>query len=337
MPKQSLIYILFGFSLALNVVLLLNRGPSAPDQVAPAAEVTDEELTPRAAAPKTKADDDASEPDAASEPRDEGTAAGRRAAAAGDWEVLRADVKQSLARTFQIEAGEDGDALASVYTRLFVWDLDMRRDLQNGDAVAVVWREGPDGFPEIAGANLSSKKLGRTVTAYRWKAPDDQFASYWHPDGTEAALRLKEGPLKNYEQITSLLKDRPSHKGMDFKTPVGTEVVSPRAGTVTRVNWNWNANGNCVEIRFEDGVLAKFLHLSENKVKEGDRVAAGQVVALTGNTGRSTAPHLHYQLDRGEKTLDPLDYHGTERRSLSPDQLAAMKRDVAELDKTLAE
>ncbi|MFN2376317.1 MAG: M23 family metallopeptidase, partial [Candidatus Binatia bacterium] len=240
-------------------------------------------------------------------------------------------------RTFQILAGEDGDALASVFTRLFVWELDMRRDLQAGDSVAVAWRKAPDGLPEIAAGSLQTRKLGKTVAAYRWQAPGDAFASYWHLDGSEAPLRLKNGPLAQYEQITSLLKDRPSHKGMDFKTPVGTEVSSPKAGTVTRVNWNWGANGNCIEIRFEDGVLAKFLHLNENKVNEGDKVIPGQVIALSGNTGHSTAPHLHYQLDRGPKTVDPLDYHGTERRSLTADQVATLKRDVAAFEKMLSE
>ena len=196
--------------------------------------------------------------------------------------------------------------------------------IQDPSAAALGW----------AGA-LASRKLGRTVSAYRWKAPGDAFASYWNLDGSEAPLRLKDGPIENYEQITSLLKDRPTHKGMDFKTPVGTEVTSPRDGVVTRVNWNWGANGNCVEIRFSDGVLAKYLHLSENRVKEGDRVKAGQVVALSGNTGRSTAPHLHYQLDRGDKTVDPLDYHGTVRRTLQPAEVASLVRDVAPLQEML--
>jgi murein DD-endopeptidase len=312
------LYALLACSLLLNVFLLM-RGPSAPEQVADAEPVAAEpaEVASAPAAPAAAARADAEVDDAG-------------------WSVLRGTVEQSLARTFQVEAGEGGDALASVFTRLFVWDLDLRRDLQKGDALAVAWRKGADGFPEIAAASLQTRKLGQTVTAYRWQAPGDRYASYWHLDGTEAPLRLKDGPLEDYEQITSLLKDRPSHKGMDFKTPVGTEVRSPRAAVVTRANWNWGANGNCLELRYEDGTLAKFLHLSENKVKEGDRVAKGQLVALTGNTGRSTAPHLHYQLDRDNRTIDPLDYHGTERRSLVPEQLAALKRDVAAFESMLA-
>lgn len=322
------LYVLLACSLVLNAVLLLRGGPSTDDaspvgtaDEAGLGEGVEGEGSPVAA----------EAPAAAPEP------AAAESVSAGEWSVLRGTVEQSLARTFQQEAGEDGDALASVYTRLFVWDLDIRRDLQKGDAVVAAWRKAADGLPEIAAASLASKKLGRTIAAYRWQAPGDRFASYWHLDGSEAPLRLKDGPLADYEQITSLLKDRPTHKGMDFKTPVGTEVTSPRAGKVTRANWNWSANGNCIEIRFEDGVLAKFLHLSENRVSEGQHVSAGQVIALSGNTGHSTAPHLHYQLDRGDKTVDPLDYHGTVRRELPADQVAQLKKDVASMEALLAQ
>jgi hypothetical protein len=335
MPDPSsktspLLYLLLGCSLTLNAVLLLSgRSTDAPS--APERSVETER-------------DDSGAPAVAQQP---GAAADAPAAAplhaAGEvapeegWLTLGGKVEHSLARTFQQLAAEDGDALASVFSRLFVWDVDMRRDLQSGDAVAVVWRMGSDGFPEVAAGSLRAGKLGRTLAAYRWQAPGDPYPSYWYLDGTEVPHRLKESPLAQYEQITSLLKDRPTHRGMDFKVPVGTEVMSPRAGVVTRANWNWAANGNCIEIRFDDGVLAKFLHLNENRVAEGERVSAGQVIALSGNTGRSTAPHLHYQLDRGEKALDPIDYHGSLRRQLDEAQIEALRRDVADIERTLGD
>jgi len=324
--NPSVLYGLLACSVLLNVALLVTRGSSG----VPEGDFDDEIVEGDSAAPVAAA---AAEAVAA---LDVGTAHAADSPPP-EWAVLGAKVESSLARTFQLSAGADGDALASVYTRLFVWDIDMRRDLQAGDAVAVAWRKTADGLPEIAAASLKTSKLGKNVAAYRWKGHGDPYPSYWHLDGTEAPLRLKDSPLASYDQITSLLKDRPTHKGMDFKTPVGTEVISPRTGTVTRVNWNWGANGNCVEVRYTDGVLAKFLHLSENRVKEGQTVQPGQVIALTGNTGRSTAPHLHYQLDRGDKTLDPLDYHGTIRRTLSADEVAALKRDVAGFEKMLGE
>jgi murein DD-endopeptidase len=325
------LYVLLGCSLMLNAVLLFSRGggDQPPAATAPVAESAIEKDIPPAVAvagaPRAGGEEATPPADAASAPS---AAPVAPAATGGEWRVLHGKVEGSIARTFQLLAGEDADALSSVFTRLFVWDLDLRRDLQAGDALAVVWRPAADGLPEVAAATLHSQKFGRTITAYRWKAPADRYASYWDLDGQENPRRLVDSPLANYEQITSLLKDRPTHKGMDFKTPVGTEVTSPRAGTVTRSNWNWGANGNCIEIRYDDGVLAKFLHLSENHVNPGDRVAAGQVIALSGNTGHSTAPHLHYQLDRGDKTVDPIDYHGVTRRSLDAEQTAALGRDV---------
>lgn len=326
------LYVLLVCSLLLNLFQFLHHGSPQQANVAVTAEMLDEDDTEESTAPVAGP--------ATAKPTELPASAAPVAGATSSqdgWTALGSKVQESLARTFQKIADDDGDALSSVFTRLFVWDVDMRKDLKVGDSLAVVWRKAPDGLPEIAAGSLQSAKLGRTLVAYRWQAPGDQFPSYWHPDGTEAPLRLKDGPLESYDQITSLLKDRPTHKGMDFKTPTGTEVHAPKAGTVLRVNWNWGANGNCIEIQYGDGTLAKFLHLSENRVKEGDRVSAGQVLALTGNTGHSTAPHLHYQLDHDNKTIDPLDYHGTERRSLSPEQTAAMKKDVAGYDKLLAD
>ncbi len=328
--SSPLLYLMLGCSLTLNAVLLFgDRFGEEP--VAPEPQVeTDrgDSGAPAVAQPSGAAADAL-----ASSPV---RAAGEVAAEEG-WKTLGGRVEHSLARTFQRLAAEDGDALASVFSRLFVWDVDMRRDLQSGDAVAVVWRMGSDGFPEVTAGSLSAGKLGRTLAVYRWQASGDPFPSYWYLDGMEVPLRLKESPLAQYELITSLLKDRPTHRGMDFKVPVGTEVMSPRAGVVTRANWNWAANGNCIEIRYDDGVLAKFLHLNENRVAEGERVNAGQVIALSGNTGRSTAPHLHYQLDRGEKALDPIDYHGSLRRQLDEAQIAALRRDVADIERKLGD
>jgi murein DD-endopeptidase MepM/ murein hydrolase activator NlpD len=325
-----LLYVLLGCSLTLNAVFLFSgsstEAPSAPEQSVETER--DASGAPAVAQqPEAAADALASAPVPAAGAVDP----------EGGWVTLAGKVEHSLARTFQQLAAKDGDALSSVFARLFVWDVDMRSDLQSGDAVAVVWRIGSDGFPEVAAGSLRAGKLGRTLAAYRWQAPGDTYPSYWYLDGTEVPHRLKESPLAQYEQITSLLKDRPTHRGMDFKVPVGTEVMSPRAGVVTRANWNWAANGNGIEIRFDDGVLAKFLHLNENRVAVGDRVSAGQVIALSGNTGRSTAPHLHYQLDRGEKALDPIDYHGSLRRQLDEAQIAALQRDVADIERTLGD
>lgn len=231
-------------------------------------------------------------------------------------QVTIAKVEGSIPQTMGAAAAPYGDFVSATLSRLLVWDMDLRRDLRAGDKVEAAWHLGTSDTVVIEAARFHSQKHNRDITAYRFQATGDKYPSYWSEDGTEIPHRLRNSPLAEYEQITSLLKDRPTHHGMDFKADVGTPVLSTRDGVVTRVNWNWKANGNCVEVRHSDGVLAKYLHLSDNKVKAGDHVKTGQEIALSGNTGRSTGPHLHYQLNQGKKVLDPIDYHGTDRRKL---------------------
>lgn len=327
--KPWLLYAILGSSLILNLTMVLR----SPDEASTAAPVADAAPVVEDGAPSLTA----AALTAASTPSALPVAAQVDDAAMvpGEWTALEASVEHSLARTFQGVAGEHADALSAIYARLFMWDIDLRRDLQQGDKVRVLWRVGDDGEIEIAAAKLRSRKYNKTLTAYRWQAPGDDFPSYWQANGAEAALRLKSSPLASYEQITSLLKDRPTHKGMDFKVPVGTSVHTPKAGTVTRVNWNWSANGNCVEVKFDDGTLAKFLHLDALQTSAGARVQSGQVIALSGNTGHSTAPHLHYQLSRGSEIIDPIDYHGTERRQLTADVMRAFSAEVEHLNEQL--
>lgn len=332
--KPWLLYALLAGSVTLNLVLLVReagRGRPAASLVSvePTAKA---EPTPAAAEPTPRT----AVVEAARS--GEGPLAPMVELPPGDWSVTHVEIQGSFASTLHDALGGDGDALATVTGRLFTWDLDLRRDLQPGDRLVVAWRKveenGVDTI-ELGAARLDSHKLGRTLTAYRWQAPGDVYASYWHEDGVEMPYRLVSGPLDDYEQITSLLGERRHHKGVDFKTPVGTPVRAPKAGRVERVNWNVRNNGDCVELVYTDGVIAKFLHLSEVNVKPGQRVSAGQIIGRTGNSGRTTAPHLHYQLERGKKVLDPFQYHRTVRRHLDAVGLLAFQQEVSRWDKAL--
>ncbi|MCB9742971.1 MAG: M23 family metallopeptidase [Alphaproteobacteria bacterium] len=331
-----LLYGILGASLVLNLFMAIDRDPAPPESgdVGLSADVSSFEV-----AEGETALAEASAPAVASAGVEViAMDAAPGGGSVGGFHAVRGVVDHSLARTFQSEVGdENADAVAAVYSRQFMWDLDLRRDLRKGDVVTAAYRVLDNGDVDMPVAWFESSKLGRTLKAYRYQAPGDAYASYWYVDGTEVPLRLVAGPLEDYEQITSLLKDRPTHKGMDFKADVGTPVVSPKAGTVTRVNWNWSANGNCVEVRYADGTLAKFLHLDTVKVQAGQHVSSGQVLADSGNTGRSTAPHLHYQLDKGNKVIDPLDFHDTIRRKLPASAMQDFNREVARLDALLPE
>jgi murein DD-endopeptidase MepM/ murein hydrolase activator NlpD len=86
---------------------------------------------------------------------------------------------------------------------------------------------------------------------------------------------------------------RSQHQGLDFRVPSGTPIHAANAGKIILAR-NLYFEGNCVVIDHGQGLMTLYLHLSEFKVKEGDQVEKGQLIGLSGGTGRATAPHLHF-------------------------------------------
>ena len=95
------------------------------------------------------------------------------------------------------------------------------------------------------------------------------------------------------------------HNGIDIAVPVGTPVLSVRYATVYHVGYT-RLNGLYMRLHCDNGYHFVYAHLSEVWANVNDRVYQGQIVALSGNTGQSTGPHLHYGLSRGGQRLDPL-------------------------------
>jgi|SRR5579864_613473 len=94
------------------------------------------------------------------------------------------------------------------------------------------------------------------------------------------------------------------HTGLDFRVTTGTPIVATNSGTVILARPLY-FEGNCVMIDHGQGLLTMYLHLSEFKVKEGDAVKKGQLLGLSGGTGRATAPHLHFAVRWRGEYLDP--------------------------------
>jgi len=96
-----------------------------------------------------------------------------------------------------------------------------------------------------------------------------------------------------------------SHAGIDIAAPQGTPVRAAGGGTVEAAGMDRDY-GLFVLLRHPEGYETMYGHASRLLVAEGDLVQAGQVIALTGSSGRSTAPHLHFEIRREGKSLDPL-------------------------------
>jgi len=97
------------------------------------------------------------------------------------------------------------------------------------------------------------------------------------------------------------------HKGIDWSTPVGTSVVASSAGTVAKAGWG-SGYGYVVYINHADGRQTRYGHLSKVLVKAGQQVQQGTKIALSGNTGVSTGPHVHFEILINGSQVNPMDY-----------------------------
>jgi murein DD-endopeptidase MepM/ murein hydrolase activator NlpD len=97
------------------------------------------------------------------------------------------------------------------------------------------------------------------------------------------------------------------HEGIDVTAPMGTPIEAPAAGVVREAGWE-SGYGNTIVIDHGFGTVTKFAHASKIMVREGQRVSRGQRIALVGNTGLATGPHLHYEVHVNGRPVDPLRY-----------------------------
>ena len=106
-----------------------------------------------------------------------------------------------------------------------------------------------------------------------------------------------------------------NHQGVDFAVPEGTSVYAPNNAVVLRSSWGPRA-GNYIELGDSQGNLThKFFHLSKQLVKKGDVVSKGQEIAKSGNTGRSTGPHLHWEKWMNGEPVDPTNFVRLSKKS----------------------
>ncbi|MER8564069.1 peptidoglycan DD-metalloendopeptidase family protein [Mesorhizobium sp. M0924] len=97
------------------------------------------------------------------------------------------------------------------------------------------------------------------------------------------------------------------HSGMDFRAPVGMAAKVTAAGIVTKAGWN-GGYGRMVEVDHGNGFATRYGHLSEIDVAVGQKLAAGDIIGKTGSSGRSTGPHLHYEVRHNGEAIDPLRF-----------------------------
>ena len=143
------------------------------------------------------------------------------------------------------------------------------------------------------------------------------------PVRNEDLKRMASGYGYRIHPIYKVLK---MHYGMDFSAPTGTEIFATGDGEVILAKRTWNGFGRHVVIRHGFGYETLYAHMSKVLVRQGQKVKRGEVIGLVGSTGTSVAPHLHYEVHKDGRKVNPAQYYFND---LTPEQYEEMLRQSA--------
>lgn len=261
---------------------------------------------------------------------------------------LTGELTTTLYQAF-IELGESGE-LASHFMRLFKYDIDFGTSSQRGDTFSVlVDRVTLNGefyrYGRVWAATYTSNARGKTLEAYYYDT-DSEFAGYYNSDGQALKKNYLKTPVVgcpvsspfNPKRFHPVLKRIRPHNGIDWACPTGTPVMAFADGIVTFAEWK-GGNGNLLVIEHAHGYTSLYAHLYGFGVgiKKGVRVKQGQVVAMVGNTGISTGPHLHFAVKYKDKYLDPATVNTSYSISLTGNHLKAFNQSRDSLKEAMTE
>ncbi|MEQ8266909.1 MAG: M23 family metallopeptidase [Parvibaculum sp.] len=221
--------------------------------------------------------------------------------------------------------------------RMYSYSVDFQREIQPGDKFEIYFGRKFDenNVPVKEGDVLFASLSVRGKTHKLWRFDPDQNGEwdYFDESGQSMKKFLMKTPIDGARLSSGYgLRRHPilgyskMHAGVDFAAPRGTPIYAAGDGTVTRAN-RFGSFGNYVSIRHANGYETAYAHLNgfARGVRAGTRVRQGQVIAYVGTTGRSTGPHLHYEVHVNGKKMNPLALKVPTGRKLEGKQLAAFK------------
>ena len=231
---------------------------------------------------------------------------------------------------------------------IFSWDVDFQREVQRGDRFEIFYEQYVDerGEPIKTGHVLfgSMTLNGKTIDLYRHTPSDDNRADYFHADGQSVRKALLRTPIDG-ARLTSrfgmrrhpILGYNKMHKGIDFGARTGTPIRAAGDGVVEKAGW-LGGFGNYVRIRHNSTYKTAYAHLHKygKGIKAGTRVRQGQIIGYVGSTGRSTGPHLHYEVHKNGKQVNPLGIKLPTGRKLEGEHLAVFQEMVSERNTRIA-
>lgn len=249
----------------------------------------------------------------------------------GVWQCETIEIERDTRAVFRSGEIRDGDSfyvaggragipvgiLADVYD-LLAFEMDFERDVRAGQEFSVLYEENfADGEKVDNGRVIavSFDALRGNVQMYRFKKSDGT-TGYYDGEGNGAIKSLKRTPINNARVSSSFSNKRKhpvlgytrAHRGVDFRAGHGTPIPAAGAGRVVKRAYQPGGAGNYIRIRHNGSYETQYMHMSRfaKGVNVGSVVKAGQIVGYVGSTGVSTGPHLHYEIIKDGKHVNPL-------------------------------
>jgi len=228
------------------------------------------------------------------------------------------------------------------FARIFGFEIDFQRDIRANDEFKIFYEryEDDDGEAHKNGNILFAymKNNGREITLYRY-TDAKKISGYYTADGKSIEKALMKTPI-NGARLSSVFGFRKHpilgynklHQGTDFAAPRGTPVMASGSGTVERASW-FGAYGKYVSIRHNSTYKTAYAHLSGfgKGIKAGTKVQQGRIIGYVGSTGRSTGPHLHYEVLVNNKRVNSQRLNLPSGRSLSKQEMQDFNNQIKKI------
>jgi murein DD-endopeptidase MepM/ murein hydrolase activator NlpD len=240
-----------------------------------------------------------------------------------------------------MKSGLPSSVIADVI-KAYSYDVDFQRDIQEGDSFEIVYErfENEDGELARTGQMLYAMLHTSGVARPIYWFERDGEGEFFTPKGEAVRKSLLATPIDG-ARITSgfgarkhpILGYTKMHKGMDFGAPTGTPIYAAGNGTVVEIGKK-GAYGNYIRLKHNGTFQTAYAHASKfaKGLKKGDKVKQGEVIAYVGTTGRSTGPHLHFEVLENGTQVNPKKIKSTGGDKLAGKDLKAFKALVAKID-----
>lgn len=248
----------------------------------------------------------------------------------GQWNCENIEIERDTRAVYRTGEILDGDSfylagaragipdgiLAEVYD-LLAFEMDFERDVRAGQHFSVLYEENFSNGKKVDNGRVLAVQfaaLRGNVQMYRFRKSDGK-TGYYDENGNGAIKSLKRTPINNAKITSSFSRSRKhpvlgytrAHKGVDFRASTGTPIPAAGAGRVVARGYN-SGHGNYVKIRHNSSFETLYAHMSRfaKGVVVGTNVKQGQTIGYVGSTGLSTGPHLHYEIIKDGKHVNPM-------------------------------